>query len=60
MTEFITDVTRHTFLQYALLTGILVSIASGIVGSYVTVRHIVAIAGPSPTARWEAWGRRCF
>lgn len=33
------------FLQYALLTGVMASIACGIIGSYVTVRRITYIAG---------------
>jgi zinc transport system permease protein len=45
MTEFITDIHHQTFLQYALLTGILASIACGIIGSYVVTRRISYIAG---------------
>lgn len=45
MIEFFRDVARYPFLQYALITGILSSIACGIVGSYVTVRRISYIAG---------------
>jgi zinc transport system permease protein len=45
MAEFFTDVLRFRFLQYALVAGVLASVACGIVGSYVTVRHIVAVAG---------------
>ena len=45
MTEFITDIHQQTFLQYALLTGILASIACGIIGSYVVTRRISYIAG---------------
>ena len=45
MFEFLADLQQHTFLQYALLTGILASIACGIVGSYVVVRRITYIAG---------------
>ena len=33
------------FLQYALLTGVMASVACGIIGSYVTVRRITYIAG---------------
>jgi zinc transport system permease protein len=43
--EFFQDAARYTFLQYALITGILSSVACGIVGSYVTVRRISYIAG---------------
>jgi zinc transport system permease protein len=45
MLEFFQDAARYTFLQYALITGILSSVACGIVGSYVTVRRITYIAG---------------
>lgn len=45
MSEFLTDLQRHGFLQYALLTGILASVACGIVGTYVVVRRITYIAG---------------
>jgi len=45
MAEFITDLQQQTFLQYALLTGILASIACGIIGSYVVTRRITYIAG---------------
>jgi zinc transport system permease protein len=45
MAEFLTDLQQQTFLQYALLTGILASIACGIIGSYVVTRRITYIAG---------------
>ncbi len=45
MTEFFTDIHQQTFLQYALFTGILASIACGIIGSYVVTRRISYIAG---------------
>ena len=45
MIEFFSDVTKYTFLQYALITGILSSVACGVVGSYITVRRITYIAG---------------
>jgi len=43
--EFLVDLQRHTFLQYALLTGVLASIACGVVGTYVVTRRITYIAG---------------
>lgn len=43
--EFLEAVTRHPFLQHALLAGVLASIACGTVGSFVVVRRITAIAG---------------
>lgn len=45
MTEFMSDLTRHAFLQYALLTGVLAGIACGIVGTYVVTRRIASVAG---------------
>ena len=45
MVDFFTDLTRFTFLQYALVAGLLGSVACGIVGSYITSRRIVSIAG---------------
>jgi len=43
--EFIIDLKAQPFLQYAFLTGILASIACGIIGSYVVTRRITYIAG---------------
>jgi zinc transport system permease protein len=43
--EFVTDLQRHAFLQYALLAGVLASVACGVVGSYVVARRITYIAG---------------
>jgi zinc transport system permease protein len=43
--DFLHDLTRFPFLQYALATGLLASIASGVVGSFITVRRISYIAG---------------
>ena len=45
MTEFLADLSRHSFLQYALLTGVLAGIACGIVGTYVVTRRITSVAG---------------
>ncbi len=45
MAEFLTDLQQQSFLQYALLTGALASIACGIIGSYVVTRRITYIAG---------------
>ena len=45
MFEFLADLSAFSFLQYALLTGVLVSVACGIIGSYVTVRRVSYIAG---------------
>lgn len=45
MSEFLIDLQQQTFLQYALVTGVLASIACGIIGSYVVTRRITYIAG---------------
>ncbi|MBD3314521.1 MAG: hypothetical protein GF344_01930 [Chitinivibrionales bacterium] len=45
MTEFFIDLSRFAFLRHALAAGLLSSIACGIIGSYVTVRRTVSIAG---------------
>lgn len=45
MSEFIDAVGTYSFLQYALLTGLLASIACGVVGSYVVTRRISYVAG---------------
>lgn len=45
MSLFLQDVLRYSFLQYALLAGLLGAIACGIVGSFVVVRHTTYIAG---------------
>ncbi|GAB4342469.1 MAG: metal ABC transporter permease [Desulfobulbaceae bacterium] len=45
MYRFLTDLQQFEFLRHALLTGVLASIACGIIGSYVTVRRTTYIAG---------------
>jgi len=45
MIDFFQDLPRYPFLQYALLTGILASVACGIIGSYVVTKRITYIAG---------------
>ena len=45
MIEFIRAAMTHPFLQNALLTGLLASLASGVLGTYVVVRRITYIAG---------------
>lgn len=44
MSQFVADFQIYPFLQYALLTGILASIACGIIGTYIVVRRISYIA----------------
>ncbi len=45
MSAFLSDLSRYPFLQYALITGVLASIACGIIGSYVVTKRISYIAG---------------
>lgn len=45
MSEFIEAVTNYPFMRNALLAGILLSIACGIIGSYVVVKRITYMAG---------------
>lgn len=45
MHQFLTDLHQYSFLQHALITGILASVACGIIGTYVVVRRISYIAG---------------
>jgi zinc transport system permease protein len=44
LSQFLTDLPLYPFLQYALLTGILASVACGIIGTYIVVRRISYIA----------------
>jgi zinc transport system permease protein len=45
VSEFLDALSRHAFLRYALLAGVLASVACGVVGTYVVVRRITYIAG---------------
>jgi len=45
MLEFIEAVGKYEFMRNALVIGILVSVACGIIGTYVVVRRITYIAG---------------
>jgi len=45
VSEFIDALLHHNFMQYALLTGLLASVACGVIGSYIVVRKITYIAG---------------
>ena len=45
MTEFFEALGQNPFLQYALVGGLLASVACGVVGTYVVVRRITYIAG---------------
>ncbi len=44
MLQFVTDLQHYAFLQNALLTGLLASVACGIIGTYIVVRRISYIA----------------
>lgn len=45
MLEFFKAIFKYEFLQYALLTGVLASVACGIIGTYVVTRRITYIGG---------------
>lgn len=45
MIEFVHAVARYEFLRYALATGLIASIACGVIGTYVVARRISYIAG---------------
>ncbi|MBN1829896.1 MAG: metal ABC transporter permease [Deltaproteobacteria bacterium] len=45
MSEFFADIKTQTFLQFALATGLLASVACGVIGSFVVARRITYIAG---------------
>ncbi|HUS80387.1 MAG TPA: metal ABC transporter permease, partial [Armatimonadota bacterium] len=42
--DFLTALSQHAFLQYALAAGLLASVACGVVGSYVAARRITYLA----------------
>ncbi|HHH38859.1 MAG TPA: metal ABC transporter permease [Sedimenticola sp.] len=43
--EFFSALAQHTFLQYALLGGLLASVGCGVMGTYVVVKRIGYLAG---------------
>lgn len=45
MFDFLGDVARFSFLQHALIGGVLASVAAGVVGTYVVTRRITIVAG---------------
>lgn len=45
MSEFFSAITQFAFLQYALVTGVMASVACGVIGSYVVTRRISYVAG---------------
>jgi len=45
VSEFLEALTRHAFMQHALIAGVLASAACAMVGSYVVVKHITFISG---------------
>lgn len=45
MIEFIHDIFSYQFLQNAFLAGLLVSIACGIIGTYIVARRLVFLSG---------------
>jgi zinc transport system permease protein len=45
VSDFLTALAQHGFLQNALVAGLLASVACGVIGTYVVVRRITYIAG---------------
>lgn len=45
MSEFIAALRQYPFLQYALMAGLLASVACGIVGTYVVTKRITFLSG---------------
>ena len=45
MSEFIHALAQHSFLQYAVIAGLLASVGCGVIGTYVVVKRISFIAG---------------
>jgi zinc transport system permease protein len=45
MSEFLDALFQHSFLQYALMAGVLASIGCGVMGSYVVVKRVGFLAG---------------
>ncbi len=43
--EFFNALNQYTFLQYALIAGLLASVGCGVIGTYVVVKRIAFIAG---------------
>jgi len=43
--DFLDAVAKYPFMQYALLTGLLASVACGVIGSYIVTRRITYIGG---------------
>ncbi len=58
--KLIQDLINYTFLQHALIAGILVSIASGIIGSLIVVNRMVFLAGGIAHASYGGIGIALF
>jgi len=43
--EALSDILQYQFMRHALMTGLLVSIACGIIGTFVVVKRIVFLSG---------------
>jgi len=60
MIETILDALQYGFMQRALLAGILVSIACGIIGTYVVIKRVVFISGGIAHAAYGGIGLGYF
>lgn len=45
MVEFVNDIFQYQFLQNAFIAGLLVSIACGMIGTYIVARRLVFLSG---------------
>ncbi len=45
MLEFFSAITEHQFVRNAVIAGVLISVAAGVIGAYVVARRITYLAG---------------
>jgi len=60
MTEFFTALETNAFLQYAMIAGLLASIACGVVGTYVVTKKISLVSGGIAHTVLGGIGLVCF
>ncbi|MFB3784911.1 MAG: metal ABC transporter permease [bacterium] len=60
MSEFFEVLWNQPFMQHAFLTGILASLACGVIGSYVVVKRIVFISGGISHSVLAGMGLACY
>ncbi len=60
MIQFFTEALQYEFMRNALLAGLLVSIACGVIGTYVVVKRIVFVSGGVAHAAYGGIGLAYF